>query len=161
MVSVVDGRHRQSKVPWIIHMATANRKQHSPRAHWFRNHLSCLINDKFSVCIVKTLPSMSLKEMNDDGSRSNCILITLFGYWMSTPWYALSIFMKQMITLTGLRYCIYAGDEKAIITTAPSTLTDITQNHKGYFSCLTSSSLETLTCTSWYIWPSTANYRFT
>ena len=32
--------------------------------------------------------------------------------------------------LAGMRYCTHAGDEMAIITTAPIPVTEITQNHK-------------------------------
>ena len=35
----------------------------------------------------------------------------------------------------GLKYCAYAGDEIALITTALSPVTEITQNHKGYAVC--------------------------
>ena len=48
--------------------------------------------------------------------------------------------------LLSLRYCTYAGDERAIITTAPPPVTLVTQNHKGYvvpylaISCLSMSS---------------------
>ena len=38
---------------------------------------------------------------------------------------------------------------------------EITSNHKSYdVPCLTSSSFENLECAFWYIWLSSANYRF-
>ena len=51
--------------------------------------------------------------------------------------------------LLGLRYCTYSGDGIAIITIVPRSVTELTQNHKGYdVPCQTSSCLENLKCAS-------------
>ena len=67
----------------------------------------------------------------------------------------------MVFRLSSLGYHTYAGDEIAIITTAPQSVTEITQNHKGYdVMYQTSSCLENCKCASLYIWLSSAIYTF-
>ena len=58
--------------------------------------------------------------------------------------YNYSVCVRCSVTRSEIS-CIYAGNEIAIIKTALSPVTEITQNHKGYdVPCLTSSCLENL-----------------
>ena len=88
--------------------------------------------------------------------------LTLSNYWSWILWPSLCL-VSITHPAPSLIYCTYAGDKKAIITTAPPLVIEITHNHKG--DCiprLTTSCLENLTWASWYyIWLSSANYMLT
>ena len=44
----------------------------------------------------------------------------------------IDVYILKMGPLSGLRYCKHAGNEIAIISTAPPPVIEIAQNHKGY-----------------------------
>ena len=81
-------------------------------------------------------------------------------YMTPAKYYGMKMTTNRHILINSLRYHTYAGDGRAIITTTPPPVTEITHNHKGHdVLCLTIFCLDNLQHASWYIRMSSTNGR--